>query len=295
MNRVTLQRTIPFLLRSFNLLLGTFLAALGYALFQVPFDIAAGGVGGLSIIINHFTNLPVGALFLVLNVPLLALGFFYLGRWRFLSRTLLAVFFFSFIVDFLVANLPNWLASYPLSNDVLLSAIYGGIVGGIGGGILFRSGGSLGGTGVTGRLIQRRTGIPLSQAYFYTDGVIILTAGVIFGWELALYALLTLFLNGLASDYALEGPSSVRTATIITDQPEIVSQALISTLQRGVSQWTVTGSYTGEAHTMLLCTVYRPQVNDLKRVVAAADEKAFVIIGTAHQALGYGFSPLKRH
>jgi uncharacterized membrane-anchored protein YitT (DUF2179 family) len=276
------------------LVLGATLAALGYSLFQVPFNIAAGGVSGVSIIVNHFTGWPIGVIYLVLNIPLLILGYFSLGRWRFLTRTLVGVLVFSLSVDFFIANLPLWLASYPVTDDVLLNAIYGGIVGGIGAGLLYRSGGTLGGTSIVGRILQQRTGAPLSQVYFYTDGLIILTAGLVFGWEIALYSLLTLFLNGVASDYTLEGPSSVRTATVITDQPEVVSQALIEGLGRGVSHWEITGAYTGAPHAMLLCTVYRPQVNDLKRIIATADPDAFVVIGTAHQALGYGFSPLKQ-
>ena len=116
---------------------------------------------------------------------------------------------------------------------------------------------------------------------------------VLFGWEIALYALLTLFLSGLVSDYTLEGPSSVRTATIITSFPDQVSQALMVDLNRGVSEWQIKGSYTGKTHAMLACTIYRPQVTDLKRIVAKADPQAFVTIGVAHQAHGVGFMPLK--
>jgi uncharacterized membrane-anchored protein YitT (DUF2179 family) len=95
------------------LIIGALLASLGYALFLVPFNIAAGGVSGISIIINSFTGWPFGLLFLVLNIPLLALGFYYLGRWRFLGRTVVAVLIFSFAADFFIANLPKWLDQYP--------------------------------------------------------------------------------------------------------------------------------------------------------------------------------------
>lgn len=275
------------------MVIGVLLAALGYSLFQVPYRIAAGGVGGISIIVNSFTGWPVGAIYLVLNIPLLVLGYFYLGRWAFIIRTLIAVVVFSTATDLFLAYLPGMLETYPITQNVLLSAIYGGLVGGIGGGLNYRAGGTMGGTGIIGRIIQKKTGFPLSQVYLYTDGVIVLTAGAVFGWELALYALLTLFLAGLASDYTLEGPSSIRTATIISNNPEVVAQALINELGRGVSQWQITGSYTGETRTMLICTIYRPQVNDLKRIVGQADSQAFVTIGIAHQAFGAGFSPLK--
>jgi len=277
----------------FTLIIGSVLSALGYALFLVPFNIAAGGVSGISIIINHFTGWPVGALYFIMNIPLLVLGFFYLGRWQFIWKTLVAVILFSSLSDVFIYYLPQWIEQYPINQDTLLNAVYGGIIGGIGGGFIYRFGGTMGGTSILGRIIQQKTGAPLSQIFLYTDGGVIILAGIVFGWQVSLYSLLTLFLSGLASDYTLEGPSSVRTATIITDQPEQVAQALIAELGRGVSQWQITGSYTGQKHGMIFCTVYRPQVNELKRVVAEVDKAAFVVIGTAHQALGYGFSPLK--
>jgi len=275
--------------------IGTLIAALGYSLFQVPYNIAAGGIGGLSIIINYFTGWPVGLMYLVMNIPLLALGYFYLGRWPFVIRTALAAFIFSVATDMFITYVPHFLPAYPLTEDVLLSAIYSGLIGGIGGGLIYRAGSTMGGTAIPGRIIQQKTGISLSQVYLYTDGTIVLTAGIVFGWEIALYALLTLFLNGIASDYTLEGPSSVRTATIITNAPQEVSQALMNGLGRGVSQWQITGSYTGDSRTMLMCTIYRPQVNDLKRIMAATDPGAFVTIGVAHEALGFGFRPLSKN
>jgi uncharacterized membrane-anchored protein YitT (DUF2179 family) len=280
--------------RSILMTIGVLLAALAYSLFQVPYHIAAGGIGGLSIIINHFTGWPPGTLYFIMNVPLLILGFFYLGRWLFIIRTVVSVIIFSVATDVFVVYLPDLLPTYPLTEDVLLNAIYAGLVGGVGGGLVYRAGGTIGGTGIIGRIIQQKTGTPLSQVYLYTDGVIVLTAGAVFGWEIALYALLTLVLTGMASDYTLEGPSSVRTATIITNQPEALSQALMQGLGRGVSQWPITGGYTGETHAMLICTIYRPQVNDLKQIVGEVDPRAFVTIGVAHQAFGVGFMPLKQ-
>jgi uncharacterized membrane-anchored protein YitT (DUF2179 family) len=258
----------------------------------VPHNIAAGGLGGISIIINHFTGWPVGTLYLVMNIPLLVLGFFYLGRWRFVTQTMLAAVLFSVATNLFVVYLPQILDQYPLSEDLLLSAVYAGLVGGVGAGLVYRAGATMGGTGIIGRILQQKTGVPLSQIYLYTDGAIVLSAGIIFGWEIALYAMLTLFLGGIAADYTLEGPSNVRTATIITNRGTDLSEALMNGLGRGLSEWEIRGSYTGKQHTMLTCTIYRPQVNDLKRIVARVDPNAFVTIGVAHQALGAGFAKL---
>ncbi len=283
-------RALPAILL---LIAGALIAAFSYSLFLVPFNITAGGVGGISIIINNFTGWNFGTLYLVLNIPLFILGYFQLGRWRFLARTLSAVLIFSVAVNIFTNNFPQWLDNYPINDDILLNAIYGGILGGIGGGLIYRSGGTLGGTSIISRIVQRGSGIPMSQVFLYTAGLVILAGGLVFGWEMVLYSFLTLFLSGLATDYTLEGPSVVRTVTIITDQPEAVSQALIDDLQRGVSRWEITGMYTGRGHSMLMCTVYRSQVNALRRVVVTSDREAFVTIGTAHQALGAGFRPLK--
>jgi uncharacterized membrane-anchored protein YitT (DUF2179 family) len=279
---------------SFTIALGATIAALGYSLFQVPFNIAAGGLMGIGIIVNHFTGLPVGTLYFVLNLPLLIVGFLYLGRWRFLLSTLLAVVVFSITADLFTFYLPTILAEFPITDDMLLSAVYAGMVGGIGNGLVYRASGTLGGTAVVGRIIQRNTGFPLSQIFLYTDTTIIVAAGIVFGWELALHAMLTLFLGGLASDFTLEGPSAVRTATIITDQPLELTQALMTNMHRGVSQWPITGGYTGNTHFMLMCTIYRSQVGEVRQLVNSIDPHAFIVIGTAQQAMGASKASLRR-
>ncbi len=286
-----LRREIP---RFILLVVGTAVISTGYVLFQVPNQIVAGGLSGIGIIINSFTGWPLGLMYWIMNIPMLILGFLFLGRWRFLIRTLFAVTIFSFLVDWLQVFLPTVISPYPVSNDLLLSTIYGGIVGGIGAGLLYRAGGTIGGTSVIGRILQQKTGLPLSQSYFFADGTIILVAGIVFGWEIALYGLLMMFVNGLASDYTLEGPSTTRVATIITNHPEEVAKAVIKNLHRGASFWPVTGGYTGATRYMITCTVYRSQVTDLKNTIADADPEAFVTIGLSHHALGQGFTPLKR-
>ncbi|MCA9972959.1 MAG: YitT family protein [Anaerolineales bacterium] len=292
------RRRLPAVLRGVQtavyLLFGTALAALGYALFQIPFNIVAGGLSGIGIMINHYTGWPVGLMYWIMNVPMLALGFYKLGRWRFVVSTLIAATLFAALVDLFGVILPPLLPEFPVTQDLLLASVYSGVVGGIGAGLVYRAGSTFGGTAIVGRVVQQRTGLPLSQIYLFTDGAVILAAGFIFGWEIALYGFLVLFIHGLASDYTLEGPSSTRTVTIITNRPVEMTQALIAEVHRGVSYWEVTGGFTGQTRYMVMCTVYRPQVNTVKRVAADVEPEAFVTIGVSHQALGKGFKPLKR-
>lgn len=276
------------------LILGTMISGFGFAVFQAPFNLAAGGMMGVSLIINSFTGWPVGTLYLLLNLPLLAIGFKALGRWPFVWRTLLAAALFALFTDLFGWLLPQLLSPWPLTDDLLLSAVYGGLVGGIGAGLVYRTGSTMGGTGIIGRVIQMRTGLPLSQSFIYTDGLILLSMGLVFGWQTTLYGLLILIITGLAADYALEGASVTRIANIVTNRPQEMSAALIGTLGRGVSYWPITGGYTGTTRYMVTCTLYRSQMAEVRAVVAAVEPQAFVTISVGHRALGEGFVPLTK-
>ena len=275
--------------RQIQILLGSLVAALGFTLFQVPFKLAAGGVTGLAIILNHFTEFPVGTTVLALNVPLLFLGFFQLGRWRFLLTTLLAVVCFSFATDYFNLVLPDMARAWPITDDLLLAAIYAGVLFGIGMGLIQRVGGTIGGTSILARILYERTGFPMSQSYLFTDGAIIVVAGLLFRWEIALLAALSLVLSGIFSDFVLEGVSKFRTATIVTSKPEDVRWAILYRLRRGVSLWSIEGGYSKAPRTMVFCTVLRSRVPDLKYAIATVDPDAFIVIGVAQRVFGgYG-------
>jgi len=271
-----------FLYTYLLLTVGALILAINFDIFLAPAKVAPGGVSGLSIIINKFTGWPQGLTMLVLNCPLVILGFYHLGRLRFLVRTLYVVLIYSLGVDFLV----RWLPPAGITNDLLLNALYGGVLGGLGYGLVFRGQGTSAGTGILARVLQLKTGIPVSQIYIFTDGGVILALGLVFGWENALYALLMLFVWGLATDYVLEGPSVVRTAFIVTDSPQQVARMLLNRLRVGVTAWPGRGMFTETEHTVLFCTVSRPDVEGLRLTVAEADPDAFVVVGQAHQARG---------
>ena len=260
---------------------GALILAANVNIFLAPANIAPGGVTGIALIINHFTGWPIGRTMLVLNIPMLMLGFRYLGRFRFLTRTLYVVLLYNLGVDFLA----HWLPA-GVTNDLLLNALYSAVAGGIGSGLIFRGQGTSAGTGVLGRVLQFKTGMPVSQLYILTDGGVIATMGLVFGWGPALYSLISLFVWGLTTDYVLEGPSVIRTAFIITDKAEEVSHAILARLGTGVTAWAGRGMFTDAEHAVLFCTISRPDVNTLKTVVAEADPYAFVVIGQGHQARG---------
>ena len=272
-----------------QIVLGALMAALGFTMFQVPFNIAAGGVTGIGIILNHFIPVPVGITVLALNIPLMVIGYFFLGRWRFVVSTVMAVFCFSLSVDFFNIFLPKVNDSWPITEDMLLASIYAGVLFGVGMGIIQRTGGTAGGSSIVARIIYEQYGFPMSQSYLFADGMIILISGLVFSWEVALLATLTLVLCGIFSDFVLEGASQVRTATIVTNKPEDVTYAILYQLQRGVSLWPVEGGHLKKSRTIVFCTVLRSRVADLKYAVTTVDPDAFIVIGVAQQVIGgYG-------
>jgi uncharacterized membrane-anchored protein YitT (DUF2179 family) len=221
--------------------LGAFLQALSIRLFLVPGHLVSGGINGLAQLINFYTQLPIGIMILIGNIPLLFLGWRHLGGQRFAVRTAYAVVLVSFFTDFLVPFLPKT----GLSNDLVLTTLYGGVISGIGYGLVYRGHGTSGGTDILVRIITNWRSIPISQSYLITDSLIMLLGGLVYSWRNALYAIIMLFISGIAAEVTTEGPNVIRTAFIITTHPDQVSQSILTDLERGVTSINATGVYSG--------------------------------------------------
>lgn len=282
----THERVIRLGIQQLMMIIGAILSALGYVVFQLPYNIAAGGVSGLGIIVNQLTGFPAGSFFLLANIPLFILGFHFLGRWRFVWSSIVAVIVFSIATDLFIHYMPLLSKSYPLTENKLLASIYAGVLYGIGTGLIYRYGGTIGGTSVTARIIYNKTGFPMSQSYLFTDLAIILLAGLIFNMETALLAVISLVLIGIFSDYVLEGISQMRTLMIITANPDPIRDAIMYELRRGISHWDVTGGFSGKTRTMLYLTVMRSRIYDVKYIVSRIDPDAFMVVGISQQVWG---------
>lgn len=268
------------------LTVGTLVGAVAVNLFFEPYSIAPSGVSGLAVILNHLIGMPIGLVILLGNIPIQLLALRTLGGWRVVASTVYVVVLYGLAIDLTAPLFPQ----QGITEDRLLAALFGGILGGIAGGLIYRAGGTFGGTSTLARILQKHLGTPLNSTYLYTDTAVVLLAGLVFGWEGALYAIVAIFVDGTLADYVLDGPSTIRTAIVITDQPEAVAQAVMTRLGRGVTLWQGTGMYTGLPRAVLFVTVLRPQVGELRALVFAADPQAFVVIGQGHTAYGEGFS-----
>jgi uncharacterized membrane-anchored protein YitT (DUF2179 family) len=282
------RRALPLIRDLLLLAVGAFLSAISVIVFLQPANVAPSGVSGVAVMLNTLIDTPVGLVILLGNIPIQILAYRMLGGWRVIAATVVAVGLYSVMIDLLTPYFP------PVSDNTLLNALFGGIVGGVGTGIALRGGGTMGGTSTLGRILQDKYGIPLSSSTLYTDGGVVLIAGLVYGWEGALYAIVALWVTGAVTDYVLEGPSVVRTAVIVTDKAEAVADAVLTEMGRGATGWQAQGMYTGEPHTLIYVTVARGQVDELRRLVFSVDPDAFMVVGQGHTAYGHGFRAMRK-
>lgn len=294
-----MKKYLPTILDYFLIIAAALIQAVSLRLFFIPADLASGGVSGISQLINHFTGWPVGLMILLGNIPLFALGWRFLGGSRFAMRTATFILIYSLFTDLLVQT-PLFALNgagtgliNDLRGDIFLNSLYGAIVSGIGYGLVYRARGTSGGSDILARILNHYRGIPMTQSYLLVDTIVILGAGFVFGWKAALYAMIALYVSGLAAETTLEGGGTVRTAMIVTGEAEAVSERVLEELQRGVTVLEGTGAYTGAERPVLYCVITRAEVATLKAIVHEVDPRAFMVIGVAHEALGEGFRPLK--
>jgi len=280
-------------LRDYSLIVvGSLIQAVALRIFLVPAKLASGGVSGIAQIIHHYTDWPIGVMVLIGNIPLFLLGWRFLGGRRFAVRTALAIVAYSLAVDLLL--LLPFFPKNGLTDDIFLNSLYGAVISGIGYGLVYRARGTSGGSDILARILNHWRGVPMTQSYLMVDSVVILAAGFAFGWKEALYAIVTLYVSGLAAETVLEGGGTVRTAMIVTAKPREIADAILVELERGVTTLAGTGAYTGEDRPVLYCVVSRAEIAQIKAIVQETDPRAFMVVGVAHEALGEGFKELKR-
>lgn len=295
----TIKKFWPWI-RDYGLItLGTLAQAVGLRLFMVPANLASGGVSGISQLINYLTRTPanpegwpIGLMIFIGNVPLFLIGWRFLGGMRFALRTAWAIATISFFAEAVL-----WLPFFPsagLTDDIVLNSLYGAVVSGVGYALVYRGQGTSGGSDILARILNFYRGVPMTQSYLLTDTLVILGAGLVFGWKEALYAIITLYVSGLVVDTVIEGGGTVRTALIVTSNGHVVAKSILDEMERGVTILEGKGAYTGASRPVLYCVVTRGEIPVLKRIVHDADPQAFMVIGAAHEALGEGFQPLIR-
>lgn len=262
------------------ILIGSAIVAIGFNTLLLPNQIAAGGVSGISTIMQSF-GFEAAYVQWGLNIPLFIAGFYLLGG-TFGVKTLVGSIFLPFMV-FVTRHIA------PVTHEALLAAIFGGVVIGIGIGLVFLGNGSTGGTALAAKIINKYTGLTLGTCLAMMDGLIVLAAMTVFGIEEGLYAVMGVFISSKTIDVVQAGFSHSKMAMIITGHEDEVRQAVFDQIDRGVTKISAVGGYTDHDRPILMCVVGQSQFTKLKQVVKAIDASAFVIVMDAKEVLGEGF------
>ncbi|AIE59314.1 YitT family protein [Bacillus methanolicus] len=263
-------------------LFGALLNAIGMNFFLIPANVYASGFAGVaqlvSKIVGEYTpfSISTGILLFLLNIPVTILGWKKVGK----SFTL-----FSFIS---VLSMSFFLEAVPvkqLSNDILLNAVFGGVIAAIGVGITLKWGASTGGLDIVAMVLSRKKDRPVGIYFFTLNAVIIITAGYLYGWEKALYTLVTLYASTRVID-AIHTRHEKLTAMIITKKPDELKKAIHKKLVRGITRVPAKGAYTNEKKEMMIIVITRYELFDLERIINEVDPKAFTNIVQTTEILG---------
>ena len=261
--------------------IGAILAAFGVQGFIVPSGLGGGGVGGIALLLYYTLKLPIGLMTFFLNIPLFVLGWREVNK-HFVFKTIWGLVIFSTALDLFKGVQPLAI------NDIFLGALYGGVISGISSSIVFHFGGSLGGTDIVSKVIQRKYGVPMGTTALAINGVIIMISWAILGSKAALYTLVTLFVYGRVLDLIQSGVPS-KSITIISDQSEALVDRIMIDLGRGATFLHGRGAYSNEPKNVIICVVSLPEIGRLKQAVREVDPLAFMIVQNAGEVLGRGF------
>ncbi len=267
----------------FIVVVGALLNALAMNLFLIPANVYSSGFTGiaqlLSKVLSDYTplNISMGLLLLVLNIPVAILG------WKKVGRSFTVYSFLSVVLSSLFLTM---IPIKQVSHDILLNAVFGGVILAIGVGITLKWGASTGGVDIIAMVLSRMKDKPVGPYMFVLNGVIIITAGFLYGWEKALYTLVTLYTSTRVID-AIHTRHAKLTAMIITNKAEDLKKAIHASLVRGITMVPAKGAFSNETRDMLMIVITRYELYDLERIIKDVDPNAFTNIIQTTNVFGF--------
>ncbi len=270
------------------IMLGCAIAAFATDVFMIPNGLAAGGLTGLATIIAELgrragISLPVGMQTIVMNA-LLLLVVVRSGGLKYVVQTVTGFVLFGFFTDLFapfVLHLQH--------EDIMLSALWGGIVSGIGYGLVFRCGANTGGSDTIGQIIARKSSLPVGATVMAIDVAVCAASAPVFSVANALYAALSMVLMGYVVDMVVDGGNTQRAAFIISDHFEDIEHDILHAMDRGCTRLMAQGSWTKKDRPVLFFVLSRREISIIKTIVYEHDADAMLIITDVNEAIGYGF------
>ena len=279
------NKTIRDIISVIMLVLGTLIASFALECFLIPNTILDGGITGISIIIYKLFNIPLWVLVLFLNIPFMYIGYKNLGR-KFLYRTLFSMMLFAIFLSFFELV-------KPFTEEILLATVFGGALYGLGVGIIIHFGGCIDGTESVAMVISKKTSFSVGQIVLVFNLVIFGIAGFIFGFDRAMYSLLTYVITFKVIDLVSEGLEQAKAAMIITSKGTDLSQEIYKKLGRTTTTIRGKGLISGEKE-VLYCVLTRIEIFELRHLVEEMDESAFITILDVSDIIGNHIKSTKK-
>ena len=264
------------------IVVGSFILALSFQVFLLPNEIVSGGVSGITIILNNLFGWEPAYIQYAFNIPLLILSLVLLGKEVFF-KSILGSLLLPFFVD-LVSGFEAW------TTNPMLAALFGGVTTGIGIGLVYKSKGSTGGTSTLAQIIEKYTNVTMGEAVSLTDGFVLVLGFITFNIETIMYGIISLVAVSRFVDFVLIGNRTQKKVLIISDESEKIRKEILAKIDRGVTRLDVRGGYQNEEKEMLMVVIQDNEFTALQEMVLQIDDSAFVVVTSASEVMGRGFS-----
>ncbi len=267
------------------IIVGSFLYAVSTVVFSAPNNIAPGGVSGIAIMINFlFPDINIGMASFVMNIPLVIVGFWKLGK-EFMIKTFISLISYTVFADYVLAKVPVY------TGNMLLASVFGGVLIGLGLGLIMWRAGSSGGTDIVCKLLLKAMPhLKLGAITFAVDCVVLLCSAFVYGsLEAVLYALINVFVASKCIDMVMYGFDVSKTMFIVSEHGQEIASYITDTMERGATLLEAKGAYTGDKKPFIISAVSQSEYVTLARKVRSIDPKAFIIVMTSAEIYGEGF------
>ncbi|AWB44989.1 hypothetical protein DCC85_12670 [Paenibacillus sp. CAA11] len=283
------SRLMNMLKTAVPILLGTAVYAFGLLYFIIPNQLMEGGVTGITVLLKYAFGLSPSITTLVLNIPLFIVGWKMLGGKQIIYTGIGigSLTFFLWFFEVLIEK--GWVQPFQTEHDYILASLYAGITLGAGLGLVFRFGGTTGGSDIIARILNRKFGWSMGQVILTLDVVIIGISLFFIPLEKILYTLVAVYIASKVIDFIQEGAYAARAFTIVSDHAETIAELITSEMDRGVTLIPAIGAYSKQGKHVVYCVVSRQEIRRLSGLVKSVDPRAFMVINDVHDVQGEGF------
>lgn len=268
--------------RYIELIIGALLLSISFNVFCRPNNLVSGGISGLSIITEHLFSIEPSTFIIIVDILLLIISYFLLGKEKTIN-SILGSLLFPVLVK-LTANIGNYIQIE--SNQILLSTLFAGIIQGTGAGLIFKAGFTSGGTDIINQILSKYFKISIGNAMYFSDGLIVLISGMVFGVNKIMYAVILIYLISYIADRVILGISDSKAFYIITKEENKIKEFIIKELHHSVTVFKAKGGYLKENTNVLMCVLPTKEYYKFKEGILTLDKSAFFVVTDAYQVVG---------